>query len=231
VTPTIEKLLVIQDHDCRVNKAERELADIPARQATIETLLDDHRKAVAQAKEELKARLADMKKAELDVQSSRERIRKLREQQMQLKSNKEFRTMEDEILGVEKIIRGVEDKMLEMMEGVEAAQALIKEREGELKAEEKNVLGEIAVIEQRGTELRAEMERVRAERATLATAIEPGRLQHYERILANKKDRALVPVENGACGGCHMKLPPYMCHEAKKQMDVVVCEFCQRMLY
>jgi uncharacterized protein len=231
VTPTIEKLLVIQDHDCRINKFERELADIPARKAAIEALLDDHRKAVAHAKEELKGKLAEMKRVELEVESARERIRKLREQQMQLKSNKDFRTMEDEIAGVQKGIRAIEDKMLEMMEGIEAAQGLIKQRETDLKIEESSVHREVAAIEQRATELRNEIERVRQGRAILALAVEADRLRHYERILANKKDVALVSVENGACGGCHMKLPPYICHEAKKQTEVVVCEFCQRMLY
>jgi uncharacterized protein len=231
VTPSVEKLLVIQEHDCRIMKFERELADVPGRKASIDSLLDEHRQALAKAKDEHKAMQAGIKKAELEVESSRDRIRKLREQQMQLKSNKDFRTMEEEILAAEKGIRKIEDQMLEMMEGVEAAHAVVRQREKDLKTEEDSVKREVAAIEQRGLELREEMARVQQNRATLAAEIDPTRLQEYERIMHNKKDRALVAVENGTCGGCHMKLPPYLCHEAKKQTDVVLCEFCRRMLY
>jgi predicted nucleic acid-binding Zn-ribbon protein len=231
VTPPIEKLLVIQDHDARLLKFERELADIPARKAAIDSLLDDHRHALAEAKEALKVRQSEVKRAELDIESARDKIRKLREQQMQLKSNREFRAMEDEITGVEKVIRGIEDKMLEMMEGVETAQAGVRAKEADLKTEADGVQRETSVIEQRAGDLRAEVQRTQESRAKLAVAIDPDLLKRYERIFNNKRDRALVAVENGSCGGCHMKLPPYICHEARKQTDVVVCEFCQRMLY
>lgn len=231
VTSTIEKMLVIQDYDSRIMKLEKELADIPQRKAAIDSLLDEHRAAVAKAKDELKARQSDVKKAELDVEALREKIRKFREQQMQLKSNKEFRTMEDEILGVEKAIRQAEDRMLDMMETIEVAQGQVKAREAELKTEEESVKREIQGIEVRAGEVKAEVGKLRQERAGHAAEIDPDRLKHYERIFANKKDKALVSVDNGTCGGCYMKLPPYLWHEAKKQTSVVVCEYCGRLLY
>ena len=229
--PTIEKLLVVQDHDFRIMKFEKELADIPLRKASIDSLLDEHRAAVVQAKDELKVRQADIKKAELEVESAREKIRKFREQQMQLKSNKEFRTMEEEILGVEKTIRAMEDRMLETMETVEAAQGQVKQREAELKLEEVSVKKEIEAIERRAADIGSELARVKEARAKHAAEADPERLQHYERIFKNKRDKVLVPIDNGICGGCHMKLPPYQYHDAKKQTDAVACEYCGRLLY
>lgn len=224
-------MLVIQDYDSRIAKLEKELSDIPQRKAAIDSLLDEHRAALAGAKDHLKTRQAEVKKAELDVESLREKIRKFREQQMQLKSNKEFRTMEEEILGVEKAIRQTEDGMLEMMERIEEAQAAVRDREADLKAEEESVKREILLIDARVGEVKSEVERLRNERAANAVGVDPDRLRHYERVFANKKDKALVSVDNGICGGCHMKLPPYLYHDAKKQTDAVVCEYCGRLLY
>ena len=45
-----------------------------------------------------------------------------------------------------------------------------------------------------------------------------------------ERDRALVNVENGTCTGCHMKLPPYLIHQARKQTEIVFCGYCGRML-
>ncbi len=231
MTPIIENLLVIQDHDLRIMKFEKEIADIPHRKTAMDSLLDEHRQAVVKAKDAFKGRQAEIRNAELEIESAREKIRKFREQQMQLKSNREFRAMEDEIETVEKGIRQIEDRILVIMETVDAAQGGVKESESDLKAEEESIKGEVSAIEHRANDIKRELDQVKASRAALAATIDPTRLRQYERLFNNKHDKVLVAVENGTCGGCHMKLPPYVCHEARKQTDVVVCGFCSRMLY
>ena len=232
MTPIIEKLLIIQDHDLRILKFEKELADIPLRKKAIDSLLDEHRQAVLEAKEVLKTRQAGIKKCEQEIEAYRDKIRKYRDQQMQLKNNQEFRAMENEIGGVEKLIRQCEDRILEIMETVEAAQADVKLREDALKLEEKGITTEFSAIEGRGTEIKGELDRVKQLRDNYAKDVDPVRLSQYDRFFKNKKAKVLVAVEdNGTCGGCHMKLPPYICHDAKKQLDVVACGYCGRMLY
>lgn len=230
MTPIIEKLLVIQDHDLRIMKFEKEVADIPHRKTAMDSLLDERRQAVVKAKDELKNRQAEIRKAELEIESAREKIRKFREQQMQLKSNREFRAMEDEITLVEKGIRSIEDRILGIMENVDAAQQAVQESERALKGEDESVRVEIDRIEQRAGDIRSELARVKESRDKLAADVDPVRLAQFERLFKNKRDKVLVPVENGTCGGCHMKLPPYVCHEARKQTDTVTCGFCGRML-
>lgn len=231
MTPLIENLLVIQDDDLQIMKFERELADIPHRKAAMDSLLDERRQAVLAAKEAAKSRQADIKKAELEIEGARDKIRKFREQQMQLKSNKEFRAMDDEIAAVEKSIQKSEDGMLEIMESVEAAQKMVRQREAELKNEEDGLKHEIQAIEKRAGDIKGELARVKEHRAGLVAKVDAVRLRQYERLFMNKRDKVLVAVENSTCGGCHMKLPPYICHEAKRQTDVVACDFCGRMLY
>lgn len=232
MTPLIEKLLILQDHDLRVLKFEKELADIPLRKKAIDSLLDDHRQGVVRAKETHKIRQAEIKKAELEIETFREKIRKLREQQMQLKNNQEFRAMEKEINGVEKSIRDTEDKILGIMETVEAAAAAVKAAEEALTNEEGSIKHELVAIEGRAGDIRNELEQVKQHRAGVAADIEPASVAQFERMFKNKKDKVLVPVEdNGTCGGCHMKLPPYICHAARKQAEVVSCGYCGRMLY
>lgn len=224
-------MLVLQDHDLRLIRLEKELSDVPLRRQAIDALLDEHRQALAKAKDEVKARQAEIKKSELDVESARDKIRKYREQQIQLKSNQEFRAMEGEIAGVEKTIRQIEDRMLEMMETIEAAQNVVRERDSALKIEEQSVKREIDAIDQRARDVQAELDKARQARAALTEGLDRERLQHYDLIMTKKRSKALVPVEHGACGGCHMKLPPYQVHEARKQTGIVACEYCGRMLY
>lgn len=231
MTTTIEKLLAIQDRDTRIMRFEKELRDLPAREKTVTDRLEAQRAAVGAAKEAWKARLADIKKLELEVEARRERIRKLREQQLQLKTNQEFRAIESEIAGVQRDIKGLEDQDLVLMETVEKAVGAVKEAEGALKAAEDVIKGDIDTLRQRAARIQAELQDTKSQREALAKEVDAEWLQRYERIMQNRKDRALVSVESGACGGCHMKLPPYLCHDARKQANMVFCEFCGRMLY
>jgi predicted nucleic acid-binding Zn-ribbon protein len=232
MTPIIEKLLILQDQDILIIRLERELTDIPQRKTAIDALLDKHRQAVATAKETLKASQAELKKAELEIESFREKIRKFRDQQMQLKSNQEFKAMENEIAAVERNIRQTEDQMLAQMEGIETAQAAVKQREEELRGEEASITRELGGMDARAAAVKGELEQARGLRATLAAEAEPERLGQYDRLFTKLREKVLVPVEdNATCGGCHMKLPPYVFHNARKQTEIVCCGFCGRMLY
>ncbi len=230
VVATIEQLFLVQDHDVRIMKFEREQRDLPKRKAEIEARLEGHRQALAQAKSAVQHKQADIKKVEVEIETRRDKIRKLREQQMQLKTNREFRAMEEEIRAVERDIAADEERVLMAMEEVDSLQQKVREREQQLRAEEESVQAEVDGIDQRGVALQAELDRVKAERARLAAEVDPAWLRNYERIMANRRDRALVPIENGTCTGCHMKLPPYICHEARRHQAIVTCEFCGRML-
>jgi catechol 2,3-dioxygenase-like lactoylglutathione lyase family enzyme len=71
----------------------------------------------------------------------------------------------------------------------------------------------------------AEVERM------LAQGIDPSWMAHYMRIIA-RRDRALAQLNDGICGGCHMKLPPSIHHATRRHdSNMVVCEYCGRLLY
>ena len=56
-------------------------------------------------------------------------------------------------------------------------------------------------------------------------------LARYRRILKSKKDVAIVPINGGACGGCHMKLTSQTVLSAKAADKLVSCDNCGRMVY
>ncbi len=81
-----------------------------------------------------------------------------------------------------------------------------------------------AIIEQELSELRAEREK-------LATQVDAEALARYERILRSKGDTAIVPVQHGNCGGCHLQIPPQLIHNAKNGNELTSCDYCGRILY
>ena len=53
----------------------------------------------------------------------------------------------------------------------------------------------------------------------------------YERLLKNKKDRVVVPIEQRTCSGCHIVLTPQHENLVRKGDRLVFCEHCSRILF
>lgn len=229
---TIEQLLEVQEHDLRIQRIEGELRDIPARKERELDRLQAHTAAMKVAEAALQDRQAELKQNELEVQSKKDKIAKLRTQQMELKTNKEFKTMASEIETIEKAIRRDEDRELEIMETIEAARADVAARKKDLDAENAVVQEDIAVLDERIAGLETELRTEQALREKAKEGIEPEWLRRYESVLNSKRgSAALVSAEGGVCRGCNMALPPYQQHNARKRLEMVVCSYCGRMLY
>ncbi len=227
----IEKLATIQERDCRILKFERELKDLPTRKQEIEARLEENRQALVKAREEVRLRQSEVKQSEAEVASQRERIKKHRDQQVSIKSNREFRVVDDEIAILESGIRKTDDSSLEMMQAIEKANAAVKQLETSLVAEEDSIRADVQGLDERARTVAAELGRVQKERQELTVGIDANTLRKYDRIMQNRKDVALVKIANGTCSGCHMRLPPYLVHAARRSQELVSCSFCGRFIY
>lgn len=229
--PKFEKLLIVQERDCAIERLRRELDALPVRQREIEARLAEHRAALEASIDARKRLQARVREFETESGVEKGRIAKLRQQQMQLKTNEQFKAMDMEIRGVEKAISGIEDRELETMATLEAAEADVKAREAALRDEEARVAQDVAGMQSRGVAMQAELAALQQQRDTAAEGVDPEWLPVYARIFAKKRDAALVSIDRGVCGGCHMKLPPQLYHDAQKGDRLVVCNYCGRLLY
>jgi predicted nucleic acid-binding Zn-ribbon protein len=117
------------------------------------------------------------------------------------------------------------------MQEIEEARSAVDESAKELAEEDAEVQEDIKDLDERLAGLNAELEQEKEVRAAAVEGIDPVWLTRYESILKSKGGNALVSSSNGVCGGCHMTLPPYLKLDAKKQLDMVVCSYCGRLLY
>jgi uncharacterized protein len=231
VSTIVERLLIIQERDRRIAQLTREAQDLPARAQEIKSRLDTHRDAMKAAHEEMKKNAAATKQIEVDIDSRKQKIMKFREQQFQIKNNDEYRILEHEIAVVQKEIRSLEDQELALMEQAESFRKMIADREGDLKQEERRANQDEEALKKRLDAIHAEIHDLQIDRDAQAAETDPSWLARYDRIFKRTADYALVRVENAACGGCHMILPPHLVHEAKRGLAMTQCSFCSRILY
>jgi predicted nucleic acid-binding Zn-ribbon protein len=227
----IEKLLAVQKYDCEIRDLNAELSQIPLKKENELSRVAILKKKLEELEGHLKTALAEVKKNELDIETLREKIDKLRRQQNEIKTNKEYQAMEHEIKEIEANISKLEDQELLAMEKADTLKAEISKQKEIISQTEKEVKTSLSTLEQHSKNLQQRIEELQNIRKNAAAEIPAPWLQRYEIIFKNRKNIAVVKIEDGICGGCHMRLPPSVVNDASKQTEMVTCNYCGRLLY
>ena len=86
-------------------------------------------------------------------------------------------------------------------------------------------------LEKRSAVVSAELVTAKEQQATAEAAVPEDVLSRYRRILKSKGNSAIVPIQAGGCGGCHMKLTFQTVITAKTDDKLASCENCGRLVY
>ncbi|MFT5124993.1 MAG: putative nucleic acid-binding Zn-ribbon protein [Kiritimatiellia bacterium] len=226
-----EKLLRLQETDKHLLRLKRDARNLPRKREELVARIDALETALKEARDGLMHQQSAIKEMELDVEATNQRVTKYKRQQMEVKDNESYRALETEIREAVRSIRKAEDRELEMMEKLEDAQKAIDIHTSKLKDEENHIRSDITELDTRILEIKGQIEGVGAGRAELTVGIDADLLKRYEAILQNKGDSALVTANNATCGGCYMKIPPQLVHNAKDPEKMTLCSYCGRMLY
>ena len=89
---------------------------------------------------------------------------------------------------------------------------------------------ELAEFEQLVVQIKADALKLKAERKGFVTRVELNVLSVYQNILSKDKGKPVVPITNGSCGHCLLKVTPQVINEAKKG-TMILCDNCSHILY
>ncbi len=231
VLDTIDKLLIVQERDNQLAAWRRELESLPVRRKEIEDQIAAARQALEEARNRIASHQASVKKWELEIETGRQQILKLKEQQFQIKTNEEYRTLGREITHLADHKNGLEERAIEAMEQVEQVKTEAADRKEKLDRESARIQEQLSRLEERRVQIERDVGGLQAERDRLAEGIDPVWLARYNHVMDHKKDKALAAVVKSACGQCHMTLPPQVIHDTRRSEGIVTCSFCGRILY
>jgi len=226
----LEALLALQEKDRKILKFQREIRDIPSRKAEVETQLEHAKVRLVVAREAQMKVESDLKQLGMEGDAHREKISKYKNQQMEAKTNEQYRALLHEIADEGTAVTELEDREILLMESLETSKKDLVEREADLVEEEEGIREEQEMLLERLTEIQENVDRLAADRERMVANINPSLVLKYERLLANKGDFAVVKVENSHCKGCNMRLPPQVVNDALNPAKLVICNYCGRML-
>jgi predicted nucleic acid-binding Zn-ribbon protein len=72
---------------------------------------------------------------------------------------------------------------------------------------------------------------LQAKQAKLEAHLQTHEVARFHRLANARQGKVVVPVENGACTGCRVKLRSPLLFQLREAKDLVICESCQRILF
>ena len=228
---SIEKLLVLQDRDRKIHRAQQELAQIAPERENLRHLTTSTQAQLDAAKLRVKQIESERKQRDLEVEAKKSQIEKYANQQLQTRKNEEYKALAHEIEMAKETIFKIEDAEIILMEQAEAAQKEVVRANGAANETKKLADSQITELGQREENFKQELAELQSGRAELASAVDEIARSRYERILKSKGDNAVVGIDHGVCGGCHMKLQQQLIVTCQAQKEIVTCSSCGRILY
>ena len=229
--PEVEKLLVVQDRDRKILHIDREIANMPLEKEELLEKLHDDEAVVDRLKAENQENEIAMKNIELDVQTRRDSIVKLKTQQYETKKNEEFQAMGLEIQRYEGEISRLEDRELEFMEKGENIASRLEKAEAERDESKRDADEDIKNLEISAENLKKERAELEVNRKDYAAKVDADLLETYERLFKGKNGVAVVGLVNEVCQGCHVRVVKSTVVAVKAENEIAHCENCGRILY
>lgn len=234
LTPTLEKLLVLQDRDSKRLSLEAQLKAVPGEIAAVEKKIAGEKAAIEAAKAELMTLESKKKMIENEIGSTETKLGKYKTQQSLVRKNDEFKALGLEIEHTEVAIAGLEGQELEVMYAIDEAKKKFAAAEAVLKQNISGHEGRIRMLRERETHLGVELKAALAEVVTAREPVEPVALRLYDRIAARQQP-VCVPVRGNTCGGCHLKVSAEVESAVRGKGELAgtlaTCDQCGRIVW
>jgi predicted nucleic acid-binding Zn-ribbon protein len=173
----------------------------------------------------------ERRRKERDLEAKENELRKYKGQLFQIKTNREYEAMLEEIAGAETDIGLLEEDILRLMDEGDVLTGKSREKKKQIdkeKEESEKILAE-KQKEISGVEKTVKTEEAR--RAEVLELLDKNIAAEYEKLLDTRHGMAVVSAKNGVCGGCFVSMRPQMFEELKRNDKIFYCQSCSRFLY
>lgn len=159
------------------------------------------------------------------------KIKKLEQHQATVKKVDEFNTLTQEMTSVEREKISLEQNVSNLVDKRVSEEEILEKIKESLESSEANSLKLEEEIQSSLQAINKEGRSLQEKREHLTGQADENILKIYEKLLYNKKDRVIVPLENRVCSGCHISLTPQHENLVRKGENLTFCEHCSRIHY
>jgi hypothetical protein len=230
VKEILKGLHALQKVDLEILELQRAGDAHPKRLAELDQLLSSARAGV----EAERSRVLDNERArrdkEAEIQAEKDKVKKWESRLSDMRTTREYAALAREIDIAKKSILNLEEELKALVEQVAELKRALVEREAELRRREDGTAAERAELTSRIGSLTSQVKELSEKRVAVAKSADPTLVGRYDSI-RRKRGSGVVPVVNGTCKGCNMRIPPQLQNILRSGATIEVCPSCQRLIF
>ena len=226
----LEMLLKLQVIDYDLGELERSKEYLPDMMENLRREIDETELQHRNAEQEIKESRILQKSLELEIATKQAELKKLQEQMLAIKTNKEYDALVGQIDNVKGVINERESQLLETIEKMEKLESEIGELEKKASEIRERNLRELASLQDKMDSVGSKIQIKEGERSNITVRVPKRIMMVYERVRKVRGGTVVVPVRKRACGACYKALSPHRVQELKRNDQIIVCDNCGRLL-
>ena len=227
----IVALYELQKIDSQIDEINKVKGELPLEVEDLEDTVACLNTRLGNINREIEELASLTKQRQREIDEAKALIARYKEQQDNVRNNREFETLGKEIEYQELEIELAEKRLKEYAAQskvkkalIEETNTLVEERNIDYKAKKEELDSIEAETAQQVAELMAKAEKAKE-------PIDERLLSAYNRIRSNVRNGlAVVTVTRDACGGCFNRIPPQRQVDIRQGKKLIVCEYCGRIL-
>ncbi len=229
-----EKILALyelQKIDSKIDGINKVKGELPLEVQDLEDEMAGMKTRIEHINAEIEELNSLTKQRKREVDQAKIMIGNYKEQQNNVRNNREYDAISKEIEYQELEIELAEKRLKEYAGGIKAKKLQLEEAENQMKEREADLAAKKAELEGIEAETAPLVEEYGVQEAQAKEKIDERLLAAYERIRRNVRNGlAVVTVKRDACGGCFNRIPPQRQADIRLGKKIIVCEYCGRIL-
>lgn len=231
VEEKLKALFQLQQINSEIDKIRTLRGELPLEVEDLEDEIAGLETRIEKYKQEVKNLEGNISQKKNEIVEAQNLIKKYKEQQNNVRNNREFDSLSKEIeyqtLEIElceKRIKEFNAQIKDKKDVIEESNKNLEERTGDLD----NKKGELEEIV---SDTKKEEDDLDKKTKEFESLIEERLLSAFKKIRKNARNGlAVVSVQRDACGGCFNNIPPQRQLDIKNHKKIIVCEYCGRIL-
>lgn len=226
---TIKAILAIQELDIQMIQLLRLRKERKRELDNIHVIKNNLKGQVTLKESEILELKTTIRITEGELREIIEKGKRLEEQQSQIKKVEEFNALTHEMAQANREKTAKESRLSDLYDKLATEEEMLKNLQENYASTEENSKVVVNEIQENIANLNEEGRSLKVKRDEQVKAVNPEVFAIYERLLRNKKDRVVVPIENRCCTGCHIMVTAQDENLVRKGERLVFCEHCSRI--
>jgi predicted nucleic acid-binding Zn-ribbon protein len=231
IAEQIHILIEVQGVEKEILQAGRQLDALSGEAVSLDQEAASREMLVADGKKVLEDLRKGYRELESESKVNRDMIVKSNEKLRGVKTNKEYQSILKEIEDIRKKNSGIDDRMLDHLEKIEAAEKAVAEQETELEQFIQSCREKKETLIAREQDERQTVDTLNEKKMQISAMADPKMISILDDVKKKVRGMAVVPVEGAICLGCHMNIPAQLYNEIQRFDELRFCPHCHRIIY